>query len=74
MSGVSNKCDERFEISLPSENVKKHIYLVMTDGENTYVRDYKDIEKWYKDGRTYLNILDRSGKNAEENISIQIRM
>ena len=65
MSGVSNKCDERFEISLPSENVKKHIYLVMTDGENTYVRDYKDIEKWYKDGRTYLNILDRSGKNAE---------
>lgn len=65
MIGVSNKCDERFEISLPSENVKKHIYLVMTDGENTYVRDYKDIEKWYKDGRTYLNILDRSGKNAE---------
>ena len=63
MSGVSNKCDERFEISLPSENVKKHIYLVMTDGENTYV---KEITKILKNGiKTAEHILIfwiRSGK------------
>lgn len=65
MVGSTRKCDERLEISIPSSDVKQHMYLVITDGDNTYVREYKDIEKWTKDDRTYLNLFDKSGKYDE---------
>lgn len=62
MLGGLVKCGDRLEISLPTESLKKHIYFIMTDGENTYVREYKNNEMWTKDGKTYFNLYDTSGK------------
>lgn len=64
-SGSMFKCGDRFEISIPTDSIKKHIYFIMTDGENTYVREYKNNETWIMGEKTYFNLYDTSNKYSE---------